>query len=92
MATKHVMTPTDPTLTPDIIVENYERAYRRVHGRDAQIRHIGGQWYYISGETVHRITLLAEIMRLRELARRENPYEPPTRSMIQRLIARLRGI
>ncbi len=92
MATKQVMTPTDPTLTPDIIVEGYERAYRRIHGREPQIRHIGGQWYYVAGETVHRITLLAEIMRLRELAHRENPYEAPNRSMIQRLIARLRGI
>jgi hypothetical protein len=86
------MTPDDPTLTPNLIVDSYERAFRRVYGREPRVRHIGGQWYYINSETVHRVTLLAEIMRLRELAREQSPYEPPTRSMVQRLIARLRGL
>ncbi|HLV35324.1 MAG TPA: hypothetical protein VKY59_09435 [Spirillospora sp.] len=92
MATNRTMSPDDATLTPHLIVEGYERAYRKVYGREPRIRHIGGQWYYVAGETVHRVTLLAEIMRLREIARQESPYAPPSRSMIQRLIARLRSI
>lgn len=82
----------DETLTPEMIVNSYERAYLKVYGRAARIRHIGGQWYYINGETVHRVTLLSEIVRLTDLARQQSVYAKPTRSMVQRLIARLRGI
>ncbi|MAS37028.1 MAG: hypothetical protein CL610_23715 [Anaerolineaceae bacterium] len=82
----------DKTLTPELIINGYERAYRKVYGRDPRIRHIGGQWYYINGETVHRMTLMSEIVRLNDLAKQQSPYAKPTRSMVQRLIARLRGI
>ena len=86
------MSPSDPTLTPDIIVTSYERAYRQVYGHDPRIRHVGGQWYYVGDETVHRITLLTEIQRLRSQVQEQSPYATPNRSMIQRLIARLRTI
>ena len=86
------MSPEDPTLTPDVIVSSYERAYRKVYGRTPRIRHVGGQWYYIGDETVHRVTLMAEIVRLRHQAREQSPYAPPTRSMVQRLISRLRSL
>ena len=82
----------DPTITPDLIVSSYESAYRKVYGRMPRVRHVGGQWYYVGGETVHRVTLLTEIIRLRDLAREQSPYAPPSRSMVQRLISRLRNL
>lgn len=85
------MAPDDPTLTPELIIHGYVRAYRKVYGRDPRIRHIGGQWYYVSGETVHRVSLLHETLRLHQLAPQASSYATPNRGMIQRLIARLRG-
>jgi hypothetical protein len=81
----------DTTLTPQMIVDHYERAYRRVHGAEPRARHIGGQWYYVSGETIHRLALMAETARLNDLARQRS-FATPTRSIINRLISRLRGI
>jgi hypothetical protein len=81
----------DATLTPQIIIEHFERAYREVHGHDGAARHIGGQWYYVNGETVHRFALLKEIARLRELAQHQRRKQTD-RSIITRLIAKLRGI
>ncbi len=81
----------DATLTPQIIAAAYERAFREVYGRDPQIRHVGGQWYYINGETVHRFALLNEITRLREQAQQQQRSKAD-KGMIHRLIARLRGI
>jgi hypothetical protein len=86
------MSPDDITLTPEWIVNEYEAAYRKVHGYDPRIRHIGGQWYYIGGETVHRVALLTETARLRDIVKQQNPFSSPNRGMISRLIARLRGI
>jgi hypothetical protein len=81
----------DPTLTPELIVHGYTRAYRKVYGRDPRIRHIGGQWYYVGGETVHRVSLLNETLRLHQMAPSESSYATANRGMIQRLISRLRG-
>ncbi len=86
-----LMVDNESTLTPQIIAHSYERAFREVHGRDPQIRHVGGQWYYINGETVHRFALLNEITRLRDLAQQQRRTQAD-RSVIQRLIAKLRGI
>ena len=86
------MSPNDVTLTPQQMVDDYESAYRKVHGQDPRVRHIGGQWYYVGGETIHRLALLTETARLRDIARQQNPFSSPTRGMITRLIARLRGI
>jgi hypothetical protein len=63
-----MMSPDDPTLTPELIIHGYVRAYRKVYGREPRIRHIGGQWYYVGGETVHRVSLLNETLRLHQLA------------------------
>lgn len=76
--------------SPNIIVESYERAYQQLYGREPQVRHIGGPWYYVGGETVHRIMLLSEVKRLREELDQRKPK--PSRGVIQRLIAHLRSI
>ena len=82
------------TLTPKHIVDSFQRAYRRVYGREAQVVHMFAEWYTVNGETVHRMTLFSEISRLNELARVQAEQRRPTandRNMVQRLIARLRG-
>ena len=83
----------DQTLTPHNIVESYGRAYRKVHGRYPRVRHVGGQWYCVGDETVHRLTLVTETKRLHEEARHLNAFATnPNRSVVQRLIARLRAL
>jgi len=91
------------TLTPKYIVDSFQSAYTQVYGREAQVVHMFAEWYTVNGETVHRMALFSETSRLRELARVqqvqqaaqevERPRPKPTadRSMVQRLIARLRG-
>ena len=91
------------TLTPKHIVDSFQHAYHQIYGRDAQVVHMFAEWYTVNGETVHRMTLFSETSRLRELARVQQiqqaaqqpqpaPRKPTTdRSMVQRLIARLRG-
>ncbi len=81
----------DATLTPQIIAESYERIYREVNGVPPTIRHVGGQWYYVNGETVHRSALIMEITRLQEMAEIQRRTRTD-RSVIQRLISRLRRI
>ena len=81
------------TLTPKHIVDAFQRAYRQVYGREAQVVHMFAEWYTVNGETVHRMTLFTEIARLSEIARLQAAQRkpPPDRTMVQRLIARLRG-
>jgi hypothetical protein len=79
------------TLTPRQIVESFFRAYKLVHNREAHVTHISGDWYRVNGEIVHRITLLGEISRLHHLAQRQRLINAD-RSVVQRLIARLRGL
>ena len=81
----------DLTLSPQIMVDSYQRAYKQVYGRTLQVRHQFGEWYYINGETVHRLTLLQEIARLRGIAQKQR-LQNTDRSLVQRLITRLRGI
>jgi len=81
------------TLTPQQIVQDYSHIFGRVYGREPSVLHLGGPWYEVNGETVHRLALLTEIERLRMLA----PPPPPRRAVtdrgvINRLIAKLRGI
>jgi hypothetical protein len=80
----------DLTLSPQIMVDSYQRAYKQVHGRTLQVRHQFGEWYYINGETVHRLTLLQEITRLRSIAHKQR-LQNTDRSLVQKLITRLRG-
>ncbi len=92
------------TLTPQFIVDSFQNAYRQVYGRDAQVVHMFAEWYTVNGETVHRMTLFSETSRLRELAKQQQAAQQvqqaqqqsqrkplADRSMVQRLIARLRG-
>lgn len=85
------MNQADATLTPQLIVEGYQRAYKHVHGRTPQVRHQFGEWYSVSGEIVPRSTLLAEITRLRAIAQKQR-LQSTDRSLMNRLIAKLRGI
>ncbi|MBL8117548.1 MAG: hypothetical protein J0L63_21055 [Anaerolineae bacterium] len=82
------------TLTPQHIIDTFQRAYRRVYNRDAQVVHLFAEWYRVNGEIVHRVTLFGEITRLRELAKQQEQQRRavPDRTMIQRLIAKLRGV
>ena len=76
--------------SPGEIIEHYQRAYRQVHGRQAQAMHMFAEWYQINGEMVHRLTLFGEISRLRALAQQQRMAKTD-RSVVQRLIAKLRG-
>ena len=80
-------------VSPQSLIKNYEQVFRMAYGRDPRARHIGGQWYYVNGETVHRVALMAETSRLRHLAEARNPFNVvPTKSLINRLITRLRSL
>ncbi len=78
------------TLSPNEIVEHYQRAYKQVHGREPQVIHMFAEWYQVNGETVHRLTLFGEISRLRSLAQQQR-LAKTDKSVVQRLIAKLRG-
>lgn len=79
------------TLTPKEIVEQFQRVYRQAYGNDPQVTHMFAEWYQINGETVHRVTMFSEIGRLRTIAQQRVPLRND-RTLVQRLIARLRGI
>ena len=81
----------DPTLPPRYVVENYRRAYAVVNGREPFVRYMGNHWYYVNGETVHRLTLMEEIGRLRAMPSKQ-PFRRTERSIVQRLIDRLRSL
>lgn len=81
----------DQTLTPYHITTSYRSVFRQLHGCDPHIRHMGGQWYDVNGEMVHRLALMTEISRLSDIVRRQRRTNTD-KSMIQRLIGRLRGL
>jgi len=81
----------DPTLPPRYVMENYKQAYYTAHGREPLVRYMGNHWYHVNGETVHRLTLIEEITRLHEMGQAARPSRPD-RSVIQRLIDRLRKL
>jgi hypothetical protein len=85
------MNQADSTLTPKLMIESYQRAYRYVHGHSPAVRHQFGEWYHVNGEIVPRSTLLAEITRLRSIAQKQR-LQAADKSLVNRLIARLRGI
>lgn len=86
------MSSDSPTLTPQIIIESYQRAFQQVHGHHQPgVIHVGGQWYRVGGELIHRITLLQEITRLSEIAQRKT-FPNTDKNLIQRLIFKLRGL
>lgn len=82
------MQATETTLTPQDIADGYVRAYHTLHGVQPKVRHMGGYWYQVNGEIVHRTTLTRECLRLRQLAQQKKPIE---KNLVLRLIARLKG-
>jgi hypothetical protein len=80
----------DPYLPPRYIIEDYRRAYRSANGHNPDIHYMGFHWFDVNGETVHRVTVIAEIARLRSLPPRRRSANPADRSIIQRLIDRLK--
>lgn len=81
----------NPTLTPQQIIDSYQRAYRQVHGQEPHVTHLFAEWYQVQGETVHRVTLFGEISRLRGLTQHQRTITTD-KTLVQRLIARLRRI
>lgn len=81
----------DATVKPQQVMDAYCRAFKMVHHREAHITHLFDDWYQVNGETVHRLTLFREITRLRELAQKHK-INTADRSVVQRLIARLRSL
>ncbi len=81
----------NPTLTPQQIIDSYQRAYRQVHGQEPHVAHLFAEWYQVNGETVHRVTLFGEISRLSGLAQHHR-VKPTDKTLVQKLIARLRRI
>lgn len=79
------------TLTPKDIIENYQRAYRQIHGQEPHVSHLFAEWYQVNGETVHRVSLFSEISRLRGLAQQQR-LQKADKGVLQRLITRLRGL
>jgi hypothetical protein len=78
------------TISPNEIIEHYQRAYKQIHGREPQVMHMFAEWYQVNGETVHRLTLFGEISRLRVIAQQQR-LANTDRSIVQRLIAKLRA-
>jgi hypothetical protein len=79
------------------IIEAYCDAFTRVHQREPLVRYMGNHWYSVNNETVHQSTLLNEISHLRELAAHQAQEKKQVllraeKSVIQRLISRLRGL
>jgi hypothetical protein len=82
------------SLPPRFVVDSFREAYLTVHGREPAVRYMGNHWYNVNGETVHRATLMQEIISLREAVAQRPPPPPPRsdKNVINRLIARLRGL
>ncbi len=91
MHRSHVLSADDSVTPPRYVVENYRIAYVGAHGREPAVRYMGNHWYYVNGETVHRVTLLAEIERLRALPPKQQ-FRRTDRNIVQRLIDRLRAL
>ncbi len=79
------------SVNPQYVMDAFHRAYYLVHKRDPQIAHLFDDWYQVNGETIHRLTLFHEITRLRDLAQKHR-LASADKTVVQRLIARLRGL
>lgn len=87
----HYLTVEEATIPPRYVVEDYRAAYVSANGREPAVRYMGNHWYYVNGETVHRMTLMGEIERLRAMPAKR-PFRGADRSLVQRLIDRLRAL
>ena len=79
------------SLSPRALIETYTRDYRVINGRDPRVRYMGNHWFVVNGETVHRATLMEEIVRLRDMSQRQT-LNHADKSVIKRLIARLKNL
>ncbi len=80
----------DHTHDADHIVLCYQQVFKQVHGSVPRTRHMSSHWFQVNGEIVHRTTLIEEINRLRIIARKDH-LRNTNKSLIQRLIGRLRS-
>jgi hypothetical protein len=81
----------ESALPPREVIENYRRAFKSVNGKEPHVRYAGNYWFFVNNEAVHQAMLVREIARLRDLAQKQTLLSAD-RSVIHRLIARLRGI
>jgi len=79
------------SLSPRALIESYSHAFNAVNGRSPRVRYMGNHWFVVNGETVHRVTLMEEIARLRDLAQRQTLHRAD-KGVIKRLIARLKNL
>jgi hypothetical protein len=79
------------TLTPQGIVDGFSQAYQQVYKKCPTVRYMGNAWYQVNGELLHRAFMLQETARLHDLARQQRAHTAD-RSVISRLIAKLRGM
>jgi hypothetical protein len=77
--------------SPETVIKNYTYAHWLVYGSEPEMHYIGNGWYRINGEMVHHRLITEETDRLRDLARQKR-LNGRNRSMVQRLIDRLRSI
>jgi hypothetical protein len=85
------MNQSEATLSPEMIIQSFQHAYKQVHGRTPHVIHQFGEWYQVNGEIVPRSTLLAEAVRLGSFAHKKR-LQATDKSLVNRLIAKLRGI
>jgi hypothetical protein len=81
----------ESAVSPHHVIDAYRRAHYTVHGREVHVRYAGNSWYFVNNEAVHHKMLLQEITRLREVEQRQTLLNAD-KSIIHRLIARLRGL
>lgn len=81
----------DPTLPPRYVVEIYRKAYESCYRCEPSVRYVGNHWYHVNGETVHRVTLMEEIARLRAANQKQHLLKSDKR-LIHRLIDKLRRL
>ena len=79
------------TVDSDDVIADYAHAYRMVYGQMPSAHYIRDGWYRVNGETVRHTVVLNEIENLRHLARQQR-VRNNSKSAIQRLIDRLRGL
>lgn len=71
------------------IASDYIHAFKLVHRQEPRVRYLSNQWFQVNGETVHRLTLIRETERLRDIAQAQR-LQATDKGMLQRLIAKLR--
>lgn len=87
----HAMARLDSTFTPTLILDDFKERYYQVYGRRAAVDYVGRDWYRVNDESVHKVTLLHESERLRDLLRAKAAPKPPA-PLLVRFIERLRRL